>query len=70
MKSIIKTILRVLCIIWLIALSILMLPKIFSDSPNVSYKLGSLIGYLIGSSPGIYAIKIMFFSKKKQIKGI
>jgi len=70
MKSTLKTILRVLCIIWLIALSILMLPKIFSYSPNMSYMLGSLIGYLLGASPGIYAIKIMFFSKNKEIKGI
>lgn len=70
MKQIIKTILRVFCILLFIISSFGMLPHLFRNfsrsEDGIGAFLGGLLAYLLVSSPGLYAIKIMFFSQKNQ----
>jgi len=74
MKAIIKTVLRVICIIAFVLCTIFILPKAFSHSPSSADGMGAMMGvllaYFLFAAPGMYAIKAMFFPKNKAGKEV
>ena len=61
--------LQIVAMLWALACAVITLPKIFNYDVTTAYGIGAVVGtiaaFILLASPGLYAAKVMFLSKRK-----
>ena len=69
MKKFLLLSLQVIVMLWALSCAYVILPVMLNYDLTTAYGLGGMVGVMLAfvlfASPGLYAAKVMFFSKRK-----
>lgn len=69
MKKYLLLSLQIIAMLWGLACAVLILPKVLNYDPITAYGLGAIVGtvaaFVLFACPGLYAAKMVFFSRRK-----